>query len=140
LAVPPDDPTYTLRRVWLSREEEQGYYYGFANEGLWPLCHLAHGRWNSTSSCTRAWRRWRVRVKARMEPLYGAFAVLILANKGGTPPGIAAILPTREPKDRLERTASGAMRIVAPAGVACQLHQRRRSLPQFAPTAYHPSV
>lgn len=44
LAVPPDDPSYTLRRVWLSREEEQGYYYGFANEGLWPLCHLAHER------------------------------------------------------------------------------------------------
>ena len=44
LAVPPEDPTYTLRRVWLSREEEQGYYYGFANEGLWPLCHLAHER------------------------------------------------------------------------------------------------
>jgi len=44
LAVPPDEPTYSLRRVWLSREEEQGYYYGFANEGLWPLCHLAHER------------------------------------------------------------------------------------------------
>ncbi|MBS1223249.1 MAG: alpha,alpha-trehalose-phosphate synthase, partial [Proteobacteria bacterium] len=44
LAVPPDQPTYTLRRVWLTREEEQGYYYGFANEGLWPLCHLAHER------------------------------------------------------------------------------------------------
>ncbi|RYE94210.1 MAG: trehalose-6-phosphate synthase, partial [Oxalobacteraceae bacterium] len=34
----------TLRRVWLSKEEEQGYYYGFANEGLWPLCHIAHVR------------------------------------------------------------------------------------------------
>lgn len=44
LRVPPDDPAYWLRRVWLSREEEQGYYYGFANEGLWPLCHLAHTR------------------------------------------------------------------------------------------------
>lgn len=44
LAVPPDDPTYTLRRIWLTREEEQGYYYGLANEGLWPLCHLAHER------------------------------------------------------------------------------------------------
>ena len=42
--VPPGDPSYTLRRVWLSREEEQGYYYGFANEGLWPLCHIAHVR------------------------------------------------------------------------------------------------
>jgi trehalose 6-phosphate synthase len=42
--VPPDKPSYTLRRVWLSPEEEQGYYYGFANEGLWPLCHIAHVR------------------------------------------------------------------------------------------------
>ena len=30
--------------VWLSEEEEEGYYYGFANEGLWPLCHMAHTR------------------------------------------------------------------------------------------------
>ena len=37
-------PQYTLRRVWLSKEEEDGYYYGFANEGLWPLCHIAHTR------------------------------------------------------------------------------------------------
>jgi trehalose 6-phosphate synthase len=44
LAVPPDDPRYTLRRVWLTKEEEAGYYYGFANEGLWPLCHIAHTR------------------------------------------------------------------------------------------------
>ena len=44
LRVPPDDPRYTLRRVWLSNEEEAGYYDGFANEGLWPLCHIAHTR------------------------------------------------------------------------------------------------
>jgi hypothetical protein len=44
LRVPPDDPRYTLRRVWLSSEEEAGYYDGFANEGLWPLCHIAHTR------------------------------------------------------------------------------------------------
>lgn len=44
LRVPPDDPHYTLRRVWLTKEEEQGYYFGFANEGLWPLCHIAHTR------------------------------------------------------------------------------------------------
>lgn len=42
--VPPDHPEYTLRRIWLTREEEKGYYYGFANEGLWPLCHIAHVR------------------------------------------------------------------------------------------------
>lgn len=44
ITVPPDDGRYTLRRIWLTREEEQGYYYGFANEGLWPLCHIAHER------------------------------------------------------------------------------------------------
>ncbi len=44
VAVPPDDPAYTLRRIWLTKEEEDGYYYGFANEGLWPLCHIAHVR------------------------------------------------------------------------------------------------
>jgi alpha,alpha-trehalose-phosphate synthase [UDP-forming] len=44
LRVPPDDPKYTLRRVWLSAEEESRYYDGFANEGLWPLCHIAHTR------------------------------------------------------------------------------------------------
>jgi trehalose 6-phosphate synthase len=42
--VPPEEPSYTLRRVWLSSEEEEGFYYGFANEGLWPLCHLAYVR------------------------------------------------------------------------------------------------
>jgi trehalose 6-phosphate synthase len=44
LRVPPDNPRYSLRRVWLSAEEESGYYDGFANEGLWPLCHIAHTR------------------------------------------------------------------------------------------------
>lgn len=44
LGVPPDDNRYILKRVWLSKEEEDGYYYGFANEGLWPLCHNTHTR------------------------------------------------------------------------------------------------
>ncbi|MBC7691479.1 MAG: trehalose-6-phosphate synthase [Methylotenera sp.] len=44
VAVPPGNPRYTLKRIWLSKEEEEGYYYGFSNEGLWPLCHLAHNR------------------------------------------------------------------------------------------------
>jgi len=44
LRVPPEDPHYTLRRVWLNEAEEEGYYYGFANEGIWPLCHIAHTR------------------------------------------------------------------------------------------------
>jgi trehalose-6-phosphate synthase len=44
LRVPPEDPQYQLRRVWLRPEDEQGYYAGFSNEGLWPLCHIAHTR------------------------------------------------------------------------------------------------
>ncbi|MET0518135.1 MAG: trehalose-6-phosphate synthase [Burkholderiaceae bacterium] len=44
VGVPPGKADYALRRVWLSEEEEQGYYYGFANEGMWPLCHVAHVR------------------------------------------------------------------------------------------------
>ena len=44
VGVPSERPAYQLRRVWLSAEEEAGYYYGFANEGLWPLCHIAHVR------------------------------------------------------------------------------------------------
>ena len=44
LGVPPGDDRYILKRVWLSKGEEDGYYYGFANEGLWPLCHNTHTR------------------------------------------------------------------------------------------------
>ena len=40
--VPPERPAYRLRRVWLSKDEYEGYYYGFANEALWPLCHRAY--------------------------------------------------------------------------------------------------
>ncbi len=44
IRVPPASPAYTLRRIWLSEEEQEGYYYGLANEGLWPLCHIAFVR------------------------------------------------------------------------------------------------
>ena len=44
IEVPPDAPAYRLRRLWLSPEEEEGYYAGFSNSGLWPLCHQAHVR------------------------------------------------------------------------------------------------
>jgi len=42
--VPPGEESYVVRRVWLTEQEEAGYYYGFSNEGLWPLCHVAHTR------------------------------------------------------------------------------------------------
>lgn len=44
LGVPPNDNRYILKRLWLTKEEEDGYYYGFSNEGLWPLCHITHTR------------------------------------------------------------------------------------------------
>jgi trehalose-6-phosphate synthase len=44
IQVPPDEPKYTLKRVWLTDEEVKGYYTGFSNEALWPLCHMAHTR------------------------------------------------------------------------------------------------
>ncbi|MEK7281737.1 MAG: trehalose-6-phosphate synthase, partial [Chloroflexota bacterium] len=42
--VPPNNPLYTLRRLWLSREQEEKYYYGFSNGALWPLCHTVYVR------------------------------------------------------------------------------------------------
>jgi alpha,alpha-trehalose-phosphate synthase [UDP-forming] len=57
IGLPSADPTYTLRRVWLSEEEEAGYYYGLANEGLWPLCHIVHER---PSFRAADWQQYRV--------------------------------------------------------------------------------
>ncbi len=44
IKVPPERPSYTLKRIWLTKEEEKRYYYGFSNEGLWPLCHITYVR------------------------------------------------------------------------------------------------
>jgi trehalose 6-phosphate synthase len=44
LAVPPRKPEYTLRRVWLTKEDEDDYYYGMANQAIWPLCHIVYQR------------------------------------------------------------------------------------------------
>lgn len=46
VAVPPEDPSYILRRVWLPKKLEEEYYYGLSNEGLWPMCHIAFQRPN----------------------------------------------------------------------------------------------
>ena len=66
--VPPGEESYSLRRVWLTEEEESGYYYGFSNEGLWPLCHVAHTRpifraedWEHYVRVNQQVRRRRVR-------------------------------------------------------------------------------
>jgi len=44
IEVPVDDPAYSLKRVWLTKQEEEGYYYGYSNDALWPLCHTAFQR------------------------------------------------------------------------------------------------
>lgn len=55
--VPPDRPSYTLRRVWLTREEEDGYYYGASNNAIWPLCHIAYARPEFNESDWEAYSR-----------------------------------------------------------------------------------
>jgi len=59
--VPPGKPVYTLRRIWMTDEEEAGYYGGFANEGLWPLCHIAHVRPTFRTSDWEFYRRINAR-------------------------------------------------------------------------------
>ena len=44
VGIPPENPRYTLKRLWLSPEDEEGYYDGFSNEALWPLCHIVYTR------------------------------------------------------------------------------------------------
>ena len=55
--VPPDKPSYTLRRVWLTPEEEEGYYYGASNNAIWPLCHIAYARPEFNESDWEAYSR-----------------------------------------------------------------------------------
>ena len=81
IRVPPENPEYTLRRVWLSCQEEEGYYYGFANEGLWPLCHIAHTRpifrasdWQSYQNANRKF------ADAALEEMAGAESPLLLVQ------------------------------------------------------------
>jgi trehalose-6-phosphate synthase len=81
IRLPVDDPRYTLRRVWLSKEEEDGYYYGFANEGLWPLCHVVHAR---PTFRPQDWAYYRIVnekfAQALLEEMTGAAAPLVLVQ------------------------------------------------------------
>ena len=72
--VPPDDPAYSLRLVWLSEQEEQGYYYGFSNEALWPLCHNAY---TEPVFDSRDWRTY--------QQVNRKFADLVLDEVGDRP-------------------------------------------------------
>jgi len=72
--VPPSNPTYTLRRVWLSKEQENGYYYGLANEGLWPLCHIVFA---APKFDPKAWEHYR--------QVNAVFARAVLEEAGDKP-------------------------------------------------------
>ena len=81
IRLPADNPLYTLRRVWLSKDEEEGYYYGFANEGLWPLCHVVHAR---PTFRPEDWAQYKVVnakfAEALLEEMAGATAPLVLVQ------------------------------------------------------------
>jgi trehalose-6-phosphate synthase len=77
IRVPPGAPQYLLKRVWLTKEEEKGYYYGFSNEGFWPLCHIAHTRpsfrvedWNYYESVNKKFAQATLEeLEGRQDPL-----------------------------------------------------------------------
>jgi trehalose 6-phosphate synthase len=81
LRVPPGKPEYTLRRVWLTKEEEDGYYYGFSNEGLWPLCHIAYTRPVFRASDWKCYQDANQRfADAVLEEIRGASEPLVLVQ------------------------------------------------------------
>lgn len=76
IAVPPDEPRYALRRVWLTDQEQAGYYYGFANEGLWALCHITFVRpvfresdWKRYEAVNRKFAEAIVAESSRPDPI-----------------------------------------------------------------------
>jgi trehalose 6-phosphate synthase len=81
LQVPPDKPAYSLRRIWLSREEEEGYYYGFANRALWPLCHIAYTRPVFNASDWEQYSRVNAKfAEAVLEEIEGSPAIVLVQD------------------------------------------------------------
>jgi len=79
--VPPDDPAYTLRRVWLSKAEENGFYCGFSNEALWPLCHIAYTRPKFNSADWEQYRQVNQKfADAVLEEVAGEAAVVFVQD------------------------------------------------------------
>ena len=74
VGVPPEEPRYHLKRVWLSKAEEEDYYYGFSNQGLWPLCHLAYTR------PLFRWQHWQAYKEVNQK-----FAKAVLEEAGSDP-------------------------------------------------------
>ena len=81
LPVPPEHPSYTLRRIWLTEDEEQGYYYGFANRALWPLCHIAYTRPVFDAADWEQYQRVNARfAEAVLEEIEGSPAIVLVQD------------------------------------------------------------
>jgi trehalose 6-phosphate synthase len=81
LAVPPNKPAYTLRRVWLTDEEERGYYYGLSNRALWPLCHIAYTRPVFDASDWEQYSRVNAKfAEAVLEEIEGSPAIVLVQD------------------------------------------------------------
>jgi trehalose 6-phosphate synthase len=70
--VPPESPSYELRRLWLEEPTFSAYYNGFANEGLWPLCHLVDVRPQFRSEDWTAYRDINARFAAAVSEEVGS--------------------------------------------------------------------
>jgi trehalose 6-phosphate synthase len=44
IKLPPRKTAYTLKRLWVNKKNLKGWYYGFSNQALWPLCHNVYER------------------------------------------------------------------------------------------------
>ena len=96
--VPPDDESYVLRRVWLTKDDEEGYYYGLSNSTLWPLCHQVFCRPTFDPA------HWDVYRKVNEQ-----FAAAVLEEAGDEPGArIRTGLPFRAPAEAPEERAAGS--------------------------------
>ena len=81
IRLPPERPKYTLRRVWLSRKEEEGYYYRLSNSALWPLCHIVYKRPHFSREDWEAYRSVNARFRdAVLEEAGDAPAVVFIQD------------------------------------------------------------
>jgi trehalose-6-phosphate synthase len=77
--VPPESASYTLHRVWLDQQDVNQYYFGYANQFLWPLCHL---RPALTRIRGRYWQRYQL-VNRRFAETVAAEADAVAESAGG---------------------------------------------------------
>ncbi len=77
IALPEENPRYVLRRVWLSQDEENGYYHGLSNTALWPLCHIVYTRPHFSRNDWETYKAVNLRFRdAVLEEAEGAPAII----------------------------------------------------------------